>query len=49
MQDIANFAQAAAAWDGDEGSGWARHWERYDASIRTYREPMLATASITDG
>ena len=48
MQEIANVAQAAA-WDGDEGTGWARHWERYDASIRTYRDPMLAAASITDG
>lgn len=48
MQEIANVAQAAA-WDGDEGTGWAKHWERYDASIRTYREPMLAAASITDG
>lgn len=48
MHDIANVDQAAA-WDGDEGAGWAKDWERYDASIRTYREPMLEAASITDG
>lgn len=48
MPEIANPDQAAA-WDGDEGSGWAKDWERYDASIRTYREPMLAAASISDG
>ena len=48
MQEIANVAQAAA-WDGDEGTGWAAHRERYDTSIRAYREPMLAAAAITDG
>ena len=45
MSQIANVGQAAA-WDGDEGTGWAAHWERYDASIRTYREPMLTAAAI---
>jgi SAM-dependent methyltransferase len=48
MQDIVNIDQAAA-WDGDEGNGWAKDWERYDASVRAYREPMLAAAAITDG
>lgn len=48
MTDIANVGQAAT-WDGDEGTGWAAHWERYDTSIRAYREPMLAAAAITDG
>lgn len=48
MNEIANVDQAAA-WDGDEGTGWAKDWERYDASIRAYREPMLAAAAITDG
>jgi SAM-dependent methyltransferase len=48
VNEIANVDQAAA-WDGDEGTGWAKDWERYDASVRAYREPMLAAASITDG
>ena len=48
MAQIANVDQATA-WDGDEGTGWARHWERYDASIRAYREPMLAAVAIADG
>ena len=48
MQQLANVDQAAA-WDGHEGTAWAKHWEQYDESIRAYREPMLAAASITDG
>lgn len=48
QQQIVNVDQAAA-WDGDEGEGWARDWEHYDRSISAYREPMLAAASIADG
>jgi SAM-dependent methyltransferase len=48
MPQTVNVDQAAA-WDGDEGAGWAADWERYDRSIGAYRDPMLAAASITDG
>lgn len=48
MHEIANVDQASA-WDGDEGTRWAKDWERYDASVAAYRAPMLAAASITDG
>ena len=48
MHEITNVDQAAA-WDGNEGAGWSKNWERYDRSIRAYREPMLAAAAITDG
>ncbi len=42
---IANV-EMAAAWDGEEGEGWAREWERYDRSIRRYHDRLFAAAAI---
>lgn len=42
---IANV-EMAAAWDGDEGSHWAAHAERYESTSRRYRERLLATAAV---
>ena len=33
--NIANV-DMAAAWDGDEGTDWARDWERYDLGVRAH-------------
>lgn len=48
MEDVANVDQAAA-WDGDEGAGWATDWEHYDAAVTAYRKPMLSAAAVADG
>ncbi len=48
MNEIANVDQAAA-WDGDEGEGWALDWERYDRSLAAYRNRMVAAAAVADG
>ena len=40
--------EMAAAWDGAEGAGWARDWDRYDRSLRRYHERLLDAAAITD-
>ncbi|MBI4882934.1 MAG: methyltransferase domain-containing protein [Actinobacteria bacterium] len=48
MHEIVNVEQAAA-WDGDEGAGWAANWEHYDRSLQSYRGPILTAAAITDG
>ena len=45
---IANVEEAAA-WDGDEGAGWARDWDRYDRALRRYHERLLDAAAISDG
>ena len=45
---IANV-EMAAAWDGDEGAGWARDWDRYDRSLRGHHERLLLAAAISDG
>lgn len=38
--------QMAAAWDGQEGDDWARHWRRYDRAVAGYRRPLLDAAAI---
>ena len=45
MVTIAN-TQMAAAWDGDEGSEWARDWERYDRAVAGYQARLMAAAAI---
>ncbi|MBW3574896.1 MAG: class I SAM-dependent methyltransferase [Actinobacteria bacterium] len=42
---VAN-AEMAAAWDGDEGEGWARHWQRHDRLVSAYHEVLLAAAAV---
>jgi SAM-dependent methyltransferase len=49
MDDAIVNVEQAAAWDGDEGAGWAREWEHYDTSIRVYHEAMQVAAGIADG
>lgn len=48
MDEVANVDQAAA-WDGDEGEGWALDWERYDQSLTAYRDRILTAAAVTGG
>lgn len=45
---IAN-TEMAAAWDGDEGTDWARDWEHYDLGVRPYHLRLLETAAISHG
>ncbi|MEJ5254960.1 MAG: class I SAM-dependent methyltransferase [Acidimicrobiales bacterium] len=44
--DPSNAAQATA-WDGDEGSFWARHADRFDRAVAGYRQPLMDAARIT--
>jgi SAM-dependent methyltransferase len=39
-------AEAAAAWDGDEGAYWAARAQRFDESVAAYHEKLLAAAAI---
>jgi SAM-dependent methyltransferase len=39
-------AEQARAWDGDEGSYWATHADRYDRAVAAYHAPLLASASV---
>lgn len=41
-------AEQAAAWAA-EGSYWARHDDRYNASVRAYTARLLAAAEVGDG
>lgn len=45
---IAN-TQMAAAWDGDEGSEWARDWTRYDRAVAGYQRRLMIAAAIGAG
>lgn len=42
---VANV-EMAAAWDGDEGAGWARDWERYDRAVRGYHRLLVDAAAV---
>ena len=43
---IANV-DMAAAWDGDEGTDWARDWERYDLGVRSHHLRLMEAAAIS--
>jgi SAM-dependent methyltransferase len=43
---IANV-DMAAAWDGDEGTDWARDWEHYDLGVRSHHARLMQAAAIT--
>jgi SAM-dependent methyltransferase len=45
---IANV-DMAAAWDGDEGTDWARDWERYDLGVRSHHLRLMEAAAISRG
>jgi SAM-dependent methyltransferase len=49
VDDIIVNVEQAAAWDGDEGSSWARDWQHHDTCIRVYHEAMQAAAAVVDG
>jgi SAM-dependent methyltransferase len=34
------------AWDGDEGEYWARHADRFDASMSRYQDRLMAAAAV---
>ena len=42
-------AEAAKAWDGDEGAFWAAHAERFDRSVSAHHDRLLNAAAITAG
>src|SRR5262249_51282147 len=42
-------AEAAKAWDGDEGAYWAAHADYFDRSIAAYHLPFLGSAMIEPG
>lgn len=42
-------AEAAKAWDGDEGAYWARHADRFDASVAGYHQAFLDAAGLGAG
>ena len=42
---IAN-TEMAAAWDGEEGDGWSRDWQRYDRSLTGYHARLLEAAAF---
>jgi SAM-dependent methyltransferase len=44
--NIANV-EMSAAWDGDEGTDWARDWERYDLGVRAHHLRLMAAAAIS--
>ncbi|MFG3510677.1 class I SAM-dependent methyltransferase [Streptomyces sp. NPDC047821] len=46
MQQLANTAQAEA-WNGYEGTQWARSQERWDAINDGFNQPLLDAAAIT--
>jgi ubiquinone/menaquinone biosynthesis C-methylase UbiE len=45
MQQIAN-TQQAAAWNGDVGTHWAEHADRYDTLVSGFNEALFAAAAI---
>jgi SAM-dependent methyltransferase len=46
--DPAN-ADAARAWNGNDGDHWVEHADRYDRSIARYHRALLAAAAIAPG
>lgn len=42
-------AEAAKAWDGDEGAYWAAHAERFDRSVAAHHHNLFDAAAITVG
>ncbi|MFE1751674.1 class I SAM-dependent methyltransferase [Streptomyces anandii] len=48
MRDIVNTEQAQA-WNGPEGSHWARNQDRWNAVNEGFNEPLLEAAGITGG
>lgn len=42
-------AGQSQTWNGPEGRFWADNWERFDATMAGYREPLLSAASIRPG
>lgn len=45
----ASNADQLKAWDGDEGSYWAKHADAFDAAVRDYRAAFLAAAAVASG
>lgn len=42
-------AEAAKAWDGEEGGYWAAHATRFDESVAVYNQPLLDAAGLQPG
>ncbi|MEW2634852.1 class I SAM-dependent methyltransferase [Streptomyces sp. NPDC048389] len=42
-------AEQARAWDGDEGSYWAEHADRFDRAVHAYQGPFLDAAALHRG
>lgn len=46
--DPANAGQARA-WDGDEGTYWAEHAQRFDRAVAAYHGTFMAACGIARG
>ena len=46
--DPANAGQARA-WDGDEGTYWAEHAQRFDRAVAAYHGMFMAACGIARG
>ncbi|ATW52738.1 class I SAM-dependent methyltransferase [Streptomyces peucetius] len=42
-------AEQARSWDGDEGSYWAAHADRFDRAVHAYQRPFLDAAALHRG
>ena len=41
--------EQAEAWNGPEGQGWARDWERYDLAVAEHHRALVAATGVLDG
>jgi len=46
--EIVNVEQAEA-WDGPEGENWARHYDRFDATISPHHGGLISAAALAPG
>ncbi|MBO9523234.1 MAG: methyltransferase domain-containing protein [Nocardioidaceae bacterium] len=48
MDTMAN-EEMARAWDGDEGEGWARDWQRYDDAVAFHHDALVHALDVGAG
>jgi SAM-dependent methyltransferase len=48
MDTTAN-EEMARAWDGDEGEGWARDWQRYDDAVAFHHDALVTALDVVTG
>lgn len=47
--DTSANEEMAQAWDGDEGEGWARDWQRYDAAVAFHHDALVTALDVVAG